>query len=307
MKKKICIIICFLLAVLLGACQRGEELKTDEQYVYYVNTEGTGLIRKPYKCKAKKPEQKIGEVLAEMRESEDVVEYKPAFPEELKVADYQLSKGELKLYFGGEYSGMDKAREVLLRAAVVQSLVQISGVDYVEFYIDGAPLTDSNGNVVGFMQEEDFVQSIGPALNSYHLATLKLYYSNEKGDHLKEETVSVRYNSNMSMEKLIVEQLIKGPSSKDAGPTLPPDTKLLGISVKDGICYVNFNEGFLEEGYDIDPKLVIYSIVNSITEGGTAGQVQISVNGETNVVFQGAWDLSKPISRDLDLVEETKK
>lgn len=306
MKKNLTIFICFLSAILLVSCKKGEELKADEQYVYYVNTEGTALVRRPYRCEKEEASQKVKEILSVMRETEDTVEYKPAFPEQLEIEDYKLEKGELQLYFNEAYASMEKDQEVLLRAAVVQSLVQIGGIDYVEFYVGGMPLTDSKGQVVGFMREEDFVQSIGPALNSYHLATLKLYYANDKGDMLKDETVSVRYNSNMSMEKLIVEQLLKGPAGKDRKPTLPPDTKLLGITVKDSICYVNFNEGFLAEGYDIDPKLVIYSLVNSITEGGAAAQVQISVNGETNVFFQGTFDLSKPLSRDLDLVEETK-
>ena len=77
--------------------------------------------------------------------------------------------------------------------------------------------------------------------------------------------------------------------------------------MKDNICYVNFDEGFLNTTYPVEPKITIYSIVNSIVEGGGASQVQILVNGETDVKYQGSISLSKPFSRDLDMIEEKER
>ena len=67
---------------------------------------------------------------------------------------------------------------------------------------------------------------------------------------------------------------------------------------------MNFNEGFLSPNYSIDPTVALSSLANSIIEGGTANQVQLAVNGDTNVLFQDVVDLSKPIERNLDVVEE---
>ena len=103
---------------------------------------------------------------------------------------------------------------------------------------------------------------------------------------------------------MIVEQLIKGPSDEELLPTLPEETRLLGISVRDGVCYVNFSEEFLTAVENVDPELTIYSIVNSIAGSGNAGQVQILVNGETNISYQGANDISQPFSMNADLIEE---
>ncbi len=307
MKKRIRAFVCLLLLTFLAGCGRGEGPKADEPYIFYVNTEGSGLIKQPYQWKGDTPEQEISDMLKAMTKPEDTIDFKSAIPKDVKVTDYELTEGKLSLNFGVSYYNMSKPAEVLCRAAIVQSVVQISGVDFVEFLVDGSPLADKNGNAIGYMHAEDFVQNIGPALNSYQMATLTLYYANETGERLVEETVSVRYNSNMSMEKLVVEQLLKGPNTETAKATIPPETRLIGVSVKDGICYVNFDEGFLSAGYDMDPKIAIYSLVNSIIESGSTSQVQISVNGETNVTFQGAVDLSKPIARDLDLIEESEK
>ena len=101
---------------------------------------------------------------------------------------------------------------------------------------------------------------------------------------------------------------MKGPKSQACQATLPADTILLGVSVKDGICYVNFDEGFLSQKYQVSPELVVFSIVNSLVEngGGEVRAVQISVNGETDITFQNTVDLSHPFERNPDLMEETK-
>ena len=117
-------------------------------------------------------------------------------------------------------------------------------------------------------------------------------------------TLRVPGGMNISAEKQIIEQLIKGPSGENALPTLPEDTKLLGVSVRDGVCYVNFSEEFLQPVDQVDPKLTIYSIVNSITASGSAGKVQILVNGETNLSYQETIDISQPFSMNADLIEE---
>lgn len=70
------------------------------------------------------------------------------------------------------------------------------------------------------------------------------YYSNKMGDKLVKKVESVAYSKNTSLERIIVEQLIKGPGDSTMNSTLPSDLKLLSISVSDGICYVNLSSHF---------------------------------------------------------------
>ena len=48
------------------------------------------------------------------------------------------------------------------------------------------------------------------------------------------------------------------------------------------------------------------SIVNSIIDSGSVSQVQISVNGSGDQVFQGSIPLDRTFSMDLDIVEGSK-
>ena len=158
------------------------------------------------------------------------------------------------------------------------------------------------------MSADDFVQNTGSSLSSYQVTSLNLYFSNEVGTKLVSEKINdVHYSSNTSIEKLIVEQLMRGPASSKAQATIPKDTKLLGVSVKDGICYVNLDSTFLTEGYNQKPEVAIYSTVNSIIESGNASRVQILVNGASDVTYKGSIQLDRPLEWNSELIEEKKE
>ena len=173
----------------------------------------------------------------------------------------------------------------------MQTLVQVDGIDFVSFYVGDDVLKDREGIPIGLMSADDFVQNTGSSLSSYQVTSLNLYFSNEDGTKLVSEKINdVHYSSNTSIEKLIVEQLMRGPASSKAQATIPKDTKLLGVSVKDGICYVNLglpNIFFDGRVYNQKPEVAIYSTVNSIIESGNASRVQILVNGASDVTYKG--------------------
>lgn len=304
-RKRCYTIVCILLCLsLLAGCRKGKEPEEGESFICYVNTEDTALVKEKYEMKGENAEEKVQNLLNAMQKEPDSIEYKSVFPEKLKIQDWTLSDKKLEIHFNSTYEKLSAAKEALLKAAVVQTLSQLSEVEYVCFFIENSPLTDNLGKEVGYMRAEDFVQNTGSLLYSYQVGELKLYFANEQGNAMITENISVRYNSNTSIEKLIVEQLLKGPSKEGLYPVIPPETKVLGVSVKDNVCYVNLDEGFLNNTYTIDPKITIYAIVNSIVDGGASSQVQILVNGESDITYMGTVDLSKPLSRDQNLVEE---
>ncbi len=79
----------------------------------------------------------------------------------MKVKRYELEGGILYLDFNAKYKQMDTVEETLVRAALVKSLVRIEGINSVWIKVEGADLTDSSGQVLGYLNEDDFVQSEG--------------------------------------------------------------------------------------------------------------------------------------------------
>lgn len=303
-RKKIILYVALVLGILASAgCKRKDE--ADSPYkLYRINQDGTGLVETAYQGETEDSDKAVNEMIEDLKAADDSIEEQPAIPNDVDLERYVLEDEKLLLYFNEAYADMDPVQEVLCRAALVRSLTQIDEVDQVAFYVDEKPLANRSGEEYGFLQAEDFVQNTGSAINSFQDTVLTLYFANSDGSALVKEEMDVRYNSNQAKERVIVEKLIKGPTGNDLQATIPKGTKLLGTSIKDGICYLNFNKGLKNTTPGVQPETVIYSIVNSVTECSSVSRVQIAINGDSNVMFQESIKLSEPLSRNLDIVEE---
>lgn len=302
MKRIYGLILCLLWCVLLSGCTKE---KGTEMQIYCVNSEGNTLVQQEYFRKETDLEKSVQEIIDAMLQPVDDKEFQSAIPKTVEIEKFRISDNKLEFTFNSKYLELPKGTEVLLRAAVVHTFVQLPEVQFVSFYIGEEPLKDSSGNAIGLMRAEDFVQNTGAALKSIQVTDLKLFFSDKQGTMLSlEKRTDVHYNTNTSVEKLVVEQLMKGPSSDKRSATIPNTVKLLGVSLKDGTCYVNFDSAFLTDGYNQKPEVTIYSIVNSIVANGNATKVQILVDGSSDVTFMGAIDLRGPLEWKADLVEE---
>lgn len=248
-------------------------------------------------------EELVEQLLQILSTDADSVEYVKPIPTDVEVVNYQLEGSQLSLYWNESYSQMSITDEVLCRAAVVKTMSQLPGVTCVSFYVGDAPLTDSKGALVGLMTAESFVENPGEQINAIQSAVLHLYFSNGTGDGLVEEDREVQYSSNVSMEKLVMEQLMKGPETDGLKGTIPSGTSLINVTTTNGVCYVNFDEGFFNQNYEIQEPIVIYSIVNSLTELSSINKVQISVNGNSSGVYRDTFSLEKQYERKLDYVQ----
>ena len=306
MKNIIRVCLCSLLVccVLMGTagCKK-DDVANAKYKIFYINQNGTGLVEAAYHGEMNDSEQAVSEMLEALKKKDDEMDEQPAIPDKVKLLNYKLDDEKLILYFNKEYGKMDTVREVLCRAALVRSLTQISGVDLVAIYVDDKPLANKEGIAYGYQQSEDFVQNTGSSINYYQKTDFPMYFADASGKKLVQQVVSIRYNSNQPKEKVIVERLMKGPSGGKGLATIPKGTKLLGVSIKDRICYLNFDEGIKNITPGVSPEAVIYSIVNSVIEGGNVSEVQISINGDSNIVFQESVKLDEPLSRNLDIVE----
>lgn len=310
MRKKImaCALLVLLLTV-VSACGKDKQESGDSYHIYYVNKERTCVVSEEYvtDTKADDREALLQEFMDQLRDTAEKPEYISPLSEALQ--HYTWNEGQMNLDFSEEYVKQEPIAEVLCRAAVVRTLTQIDGIDTITYSVQNETLTDAVGIPVGAMKGDSFIDNAGTEINAYAEATFSLYFANETGDALTKVNRDVVYNSNISMERQVVEELIKGPrndgqTGNEAGyPTINPNVTILSVTVKDRVCYVNLSEEFLTPVYDVTSQAALYSIVNSLVELPGVNRVQFSIDGETNVTYRDSVSLTTVFERDLDLVE----
>ena len=290
--------------IYLSGCERKPGAGTGSFKIYYVNNSETGIMAVDYEIRAQKddPDAVIPELLEQLGTMPERRQYEAPLTGEVNLLDYFLSDKVLTFNFDSSYSQIQGTIEILDRAAVVRTFTQLDFIDYVSFQVEGQPLTDHYGHVIGNMSADTFIFNVGNEINTYEKVELKLYFANEAGDKLVPVYRSVVYNSNISMERLAIEQVISGPNTDVAFPTVNKDSKIKSVNIKDGVCYIDFDSTFLTQTQNVSAEVALYSIVNTVTEFSDVNKVVLSANGEPSFTFMD-FVISGPYERNLDIVE----
>lgn len=305
--KAFALVLLFLAG--LSACGRNRQESGERYQIYYVNKEGIAVVSEEYVTETEEKENLLQEILGLLQDTSEKPEYISPLPEAFQ--GYTLNEGQMNLDFNESYRDRDPLVEVLGRAAVVRTLTQIEGIDTITFSVQNETLTDSVGIPVGAMTADSFIDNVGTEINAYAENEFSLYFANKTGDGLVELRRNVIYNSNISMERQVVEELIKGPKEEDVVgngegyPTINPAVSILSVTVKDRVCYVNLSEEFLTPVYDVTSQTVLYSIVNSLVELPGVNRVQISIDGNTDVTYRDSISLTTMFERNLDMVDSS--
>ena len=316
-------------------------LQEGQYYTYYVNSSGTALVSRIYESQATDTMGIIEELFAQCQIAPSGGEGRRAIPSNVVVAQPpQLEERIVNLYFDNTYTTMDQVTELLCKAAMAKTITQLETVDYIRIHINGevykgfnsyTPNTEGEAGLPGLGPEdgederlpgnntseqpavirppekslwsgEDFLDNTGDDTNKYVQAELVLYYGNGEGKALLTEVREVVYSSTLSLERVVMNQLIEGPKEEGMTATLPKNLKVQGVSVRDGICYVDFDAIFLEEPVNVTDQVEIYSIVNSLTELPNVLQVQLTVNGSPDVMLRNNISLASRFEKALNMI-----
>ncbi len=304
MKKTGRILLLVIWTLGLFGCGKTSEMdRTRTVDVYYLNKEETGIDSEPYKMQKQETDDQIRELLEILAMAPDDADYKATISSSFTIVSVERDEEQVILTVDEGYRNLNPTAEVLTRAALVRTITQLNGIEYVSMKVRNDPLTDWSGNPIGIMEASMFIDNAGDEINTYEKARLTLYFTDKSGTKLVEASRSVVYNTNISMEKLVVEELIKGPNNDEIFPTVNPETKVNNVTVKDGICYVNLNESFLTPMTNATSEVTIYSITNSLVELSNVNKVQISINGDTEGTFRERIPFSTIFERNLELIE----
>ncbi len=290
-----------------GTSENTEQKEQTEETtkLYLLNEERTRVISQNYVLQGKTADEQISAFLTALESVLWTEEEKAQLLEKNPIQGFIINDtGVLTLYFAPDYISAGNTTAVLKRAAVVKTLCQIEGVDSVEMYIGTQPMMLANGKPMGMLKAENFIDSTGAETEFYQETQLVIFFASAAGNSLIENNLKVTYDGKISTERLVINQLLNGPLSEQQLPVLPEGTVLNKISIKDGVCHVDFNDAFLKGCDGTLPEVTVYAIVNSLTELTNVYKVQFLINGEIHKTYPGLdMDFSSVFERNLEIVE----
>ncbi|MDO4306508.1 MAG: GerMN domain-containing protein [Eubacteriales bacterium] len=310
MKKGLCIFLAVLFACIsLTGCtievveENQQEEETSSYRIYCLNGDETGLVEEDYTPKEEEAEFMIKDLMQRLGKKASEGEEINLLPKEVTINSYTSKEKVLIIDFNGQYSKMSRAREILVRAGIVKMFVQIPGIQSVRFTVNGQDLTDSKNEKIGEMNADTFVEYSGKDMDSYRYDTFTLYFTDKTGTKLVAEKRNVYYKRNLPKERVVLEQLAKGPMVKGHYPTIPGTAVALDVVISDRICYVDMDQSFLDYALDVSEEIPVYSVVNSILAACEADKVQITVEGSSSGTFGKEMNLYNFYEKNEQLIE----
>lgn len=304
-KKIILLSSMLLIGVLILSCRQNGDSDLDSDYeaqtkIYYLDSNQTSIVSMDYTPRESSTSGLIEELIWALGQNPKSSSMKKAKPDSILIQGYHLTKdGILTLDFNSEYMEFTGVEEILSRVTIVNTLSQVDGVDYIEFTINGQPIMLSNNKPLGLMEESDFIYNTN-AENVY----VTVYFSNEEGTALLPSNLKITYDGNIPIAELILNRILMGPLEDGMQLTVPKATELNSVTTKEGICYVDFNEEFLNKNPEMDAEIVVYSVVNSLVELSYINKVQFTINGAKIEDYNGL-PFSGHFERKLELIDES--
>lgn len=303
------LLILLIVVILLGFGYFSRGDKEQEKVegdinLYYISSDGLSLHEVPYKfTKEGKLPDMASEALEQLKRAPEDEKCQATIPQDTMWSSITLDGTNMVIDFTSSYSKLSNAQEIFLRAGVVKTLVQLNGVETVEFKVGGMPLMTIDEQTVGMMNGDHFIDDLEENWGVNQQETMTLFFANETGDKLVEKKVAITVVNNVPTEQLIIEALMETQEGSGCYSPIPEGTRVIKTVTKDETCYVDLSKEFLNPMENVSAEVSIYAVVNSLVEKDNVNKVQFTIEGEKVSTFRETVGFDTAFDRNLDLVE----
>ncbi len=135
-------------------------------------------------------------------------------------------------------------------------------------------------------------KEILPNPSSFTLEASIYYVNDEAMLEPQHKTLVIRDNQ---LVEAIIESLKEIPDLTNCHRTIDPAVRVLSSKIVNDKLYLNLNKAFVESPYwkQQERHLIIYSLINSITQFDTIDRVQLRIEGENINKYIGDQDIER--------------
>ncbi|KUO48835.1 MAG: hypothetical protein APF76_18320 [Desulfitibacter sp. BRH_c19] len=133
-----------------------------------------------------------------------------------------------------------------------------------------------------------------PLLLNSEMDSVLVYFASENGRYLVPTTLPIKPTKEAA--KVSVEKVLAGPGDWLLSNTIPEDTKLRDIYIRENVAYIDLTDDFVNLGNYEDVERAINSLVLTLTEFYEVQTVQFLIEGRIHEAIDG-FSLDKPFMR----------
>ena len=195
-----------------------------------------------------------------------------ALRSDVAVEDWYLDNGTVTLVLSETFLALSDIQKAAAAFCAVMTLTALDGVEAV---------TVTAGDQVVFSGLIPADALLNLSDGDPYTRQLRLYFADSDGRYLVSEYHTLALDEDASLERYVVEELLRGPNSRELQSAIPAGTELLSCRTEDGVCTVDLSEPFYNNRPDtaLGERLAVYSIVNSLTVLSQVDSVVLLVEG----------------------------
>ena len=290
MKKKV---FCLLLVLLLffSACRNAEAEQTPSLYFYYprqtVSYDG-GTVLLSHGTTIDPAATEVKQLVTRYLSMPLPEGALPVLPESWYLSNTHIEGDSVHLILGGK--PVSDVRSSLTCVCLTKTLLQLPSVRSVSVLLPGSEeaITLTANDILladsGMLPQEEQVV---------------LYFPDAQRRYLVAQSISISEEDSQNKPAFILSRLLEQSDIS----CIPTGTKLLSVTVENGICTVDLSSEFARNNFTdfASERMAVYSIVNSLTELPEISTVDLWVAGAPLERLHYL-DLSIGLARDTRLL-----
>jgi len=191
----------------------------------------------------------------------------------VELTDYTVTNGLITLELSDAFLGLSPIDRSLTAFCAALTLCSLEDVDAVSIRVGDELLfsgLDAEGALLTDTDSDPYTRR------------LRLYFADESGRWLVSEYHSLSLDENASLERYVIEELLRGPNDPTLSSAIPAGTDLLSCSTENGVCTVDLSAAFMENRPQtaLGERLTVCSLVNSLTVLSEVDSVRILCEGQ---------------------------
>lgn len=162
--------------------------------------------------------------------------------------------------------------------------------------------------IKGALSDEDeiaqeIIDTSGSSIDSEGMRDTILFYKDENG-LLTPVMRKIAWTEGRGIAKQALNAMINTPENYEdmikigLYPVIPSSTQILGMTIRDGICKVDFSKDFTSIKNKEEEQNLIQSVVYTLTEFPTVDEVQFMIEGEIMNNMPYGIQIGMPLKRD---------